>query len=671
MLALRPGLLPVSRRRRTPGIHSLLAALLLLPRSSAAEGPAGEVRLDTVEVSAEAEDAPPPEPTAPEEPTGFGTVVETSQYAGRRMDVSELLLQAPGTRVHHAPGGETLMLRGGSADQSLVLLDGIPLNAVAGGGIDLRSVPAQLLERITVLRGNEGARYGAGALGGAALLQTRALRDEAGGAFSLSAGSFGTYQLGGAAWGGTGDATGLAAITLDRTAGDYPGPFDPTPEHDPSDARTQRFANNDALGAGALLKGRLALGDDARLHALVHGFLGDRGIPGTYFRLDTHRREERRLVAALRAEGEPNGDLRLFGGLELRHDELAVWSDEAARDVVSQPATDVVGKPWQIENALALRAGADYAPAPWTLVQTEATVGSDWLDSPYHGTSRRERLALQVADELYLGSAVTIVPAVRWDRVGEHEGWSPRIGAAYRPIAALEVRANWGRTFRAPSFGELYFEQALVKANPDLVPERGWSADGGVVVRFARATLQAAAFYARTEDLILYEQATAGTSKPFNFHDAAVRGGEIEARVQPLRWLDLQAGYDLTLTRNLRDDPRFRGKELPFRPPHRVYGRAGLLADGYEAFVAGEHQSSQFVNRANTKSLPGATTFGAGAGVRLAAAPWALWLSAQVDNVFDTHPLDLQAFPQPGRSFMLTLRALSPEADRRGLPEKP
>ncbi len=671
MLASRPG----SLQRFCGCVIANLscAALLLLPGVSFAEEQE-EVRLDTVEVTADAEagDAPPPEPTVAEEPTGFGTVIEADDYAGQRSDVEELILQAPGTRVHHAPGGATLMLRGGSADQSLVLLDGIQLHAVAGGGVDLRTIPADLLERIVVLRGNEGARYGSGALGGVALLQTRELREEAGGSVALSAGSFGTYHLGGSAWGGSGAASGLASITLHRTAGDYPGPFDPTPNSDPSDERMQRFPNNDATGGGALLKGRLALGDDARLHAMLHGYLGERGIPGTYFRLDTHRRDERRVVAALRAEGEPSGDLLLTGGVELRHDEVAVWANETARGVTSQPATDATGKPWQIENALLVRAGAEYAPFAWTLVQTEASIGSDWLDSPYHRTASRERLALQLADELYLGNAITLVPALRWDRVGVHEGLSPRIGAAVRPLELLELRANWGQTFRAPSFGELYFEQALVKANPDLEPEHGWSADGGVVLRLPRITLQAAAFYSRTEDLIVYEQVSGGISKPFNFTDAAVRGGELEARVQPAHWFDLTAGYSLSLTKNLRDDPRFVNKELPFRPPHRVHVRAAYRQEGYEAFLGGEHQSAQFLNRANTKYLPGGTTFAAGAGMRLTTVPWAMWLSAQVDNVFDVHRFDQQAFPQPGRSFTLTLRALSPSEDaRRSSPENP
>ena len=672
MVARRPG--PRNRAFRSAQLASaaslLVACASFAPVRAHAEE-SREVRVDTVEVTAAAEDTPPPEPTVAEEPTGFGTVIETRDFDGQKLDVAELILQAPGARIHHAPGGKTLMLRGASSDQSLVFLDGIALNASAGGGVDLRTVPASLLERITVLRGNEGARYGAGALGGVALLETRELRGESGGSVSLAHGSFGTWDLSGAAWGGGEAASGLAAVTLRRTDGDYPAEFDPTRHNGPADTTYDPLVNNDERGGGALLKGRLALGADAEVHGLLHGWLGERGMPGTLYFPDDHRRDERRLVAALRVEGSPDADVRLGAGVSLRHDEVAVWSPTPAKGVLGQPAADGAGKPWQIENAAALRIHGEAAPVSWNLVRAEAELGGDWLDSPYHGSHQRERIALGVSDEIYLGSSITLAPAARWDRIGDAEGLSPRVGIAWRPTGILELRANWGRTFRAPSYGELFFEQGLVKSNPDLQPELGWTGDTGVVLRFPGAMLQLTGFYSRTENLIIYEITGPGTSKPVNLHDAEVLGGEIEALYHPLRWLTLSAGYSLTRTRNLRDDPRYLGNELFFRPPHRIHGRAAAREGDYEAFLEGSHQSAQYINRANTDSLPGGTVLRAGAGYRITEVPWAIWLSAQVDNAFDALMRDQLGFPQPGRAFTVTLRALSPESGARHPEEFP
>ncbi|WP_373047362.1 TonB-dependent receptor plug domain-containing protein [Vulgatibacter sp.] len=661
MLALRPGLRRRTSLRGWPCPHVLAAALLVAPAVAAGEE---DVRLGTVTVTADAE-APPPEPTVAEEPTGFGTVVETKDFAGQQIDVADLLLHAPGTRIHRAPGGATLRLRGSSSEQSLVLLDGIALNAAAGGGVDLRTIPAALLERITVLRGNEGARYGSGALGGAALLETRALRDEVGGSVRLSAGSFDSYAVDGAAWGGTGAATGLAAITYRDTSGAYEGLYDPTPEANPGDRTRRTVENNDATDLSALLKGRLDLGEGTVIHALALGSLGSRGLAGTYYFPDDHRRDEWRLLTALRIEGDPHADVRLFGGVELRHDEVAVWSDRPACGVLCQPFTDDAGKPWQIENVLLARTGAELAPTGWTLLHAEVALGSEWLRSPYHADRQRERVALSLGDELYLGSSVTVAPALRWEKVGKHEGLSPRIGVAWRPLEAIELRSNWGRTFRAPSLGELYFEQAGVKANPALDPESGWTVDGGAVLRLPRTLVQLTGFYSRIEDLILYELAGAMVSKPANFDDAEIRGGEVELSLQPLRQLTVGGSYSLAQTRNLRDAPHIWKKELPYRPAHRLHLRAVYRADGYEAFASASHQSEQFINRTNTFALPEATTVSAGAGVRLVSLPWTLWLSGQIDNAFDAPLVDQLGYPQAGRAFTLTLRAQSPEGGAR------
>lgn len=630
------------------------------PAAPAADASGSAIRLGPVEVRGE-EVVPPPEPTVAEEPTGFGTTIETSELAARHRDVGDLLLLTPGSRVHKAPGGATLMLRGGSADQSLVLLDGIPLNAASGGGVDLRTIPASLLERVTVLRGNEGARWGSGALGGVALLETRRLRSGLGGSLELQAGSFGTAQFDGTLFGGDDETMGLAALTLRRSDGNFLALHDPTPLFNPGDARRQELANNDERGGGLLLKGSRDLGG-ATLHGLLHGWLAERGLPGTFYTPDDHRRAERRLIGALRIEGAPSASLQLDGGFDLRHDEVAVWSDTVRGTTGAQPRTDQAGRPWQVENALTLRAGAGWAPAEWTLLRGDLEIGGDWIDSPYHGSAHRQRLALAVGDEIYVGDRITVAPAIRWDRVGAHDGLSPRLGLAWRPAGPIELRANWGRSFRAPSFGELHLEQARIKPNPDLRPESGWTVDGGAVLRLPRAMVQVVAFYARIEDLILYEVVSGGVSKPFNFHDAEIRGGEAEALVRPLPWLALSGSYSLAKTRNLRDDPRFFHKELPFRPAHRVYGRIAASGDGMEAFVDAAWQSEQFLNRANSDQLPAWAAVGGGAAMRLARFPWELWLAARVDNAFDELRLDQLGFPQPGRAFTLSLRATSPEA---------
>lgn len=609
--------------------------------------------LDPVEVIGEREPVEDRLPTQDRTPTGFGTTLLRDRFPGERIDTSDLLLQAPGVTVRRNAAGSTFSIRGASPDQTLVLLDGIRLSPAAGGGLDLRTIPVELLEDVTILRGNEGARYGAGALGGVALLRTRRVGGPA--RLQLSAGSFGTWSFHGIGSADSPGLHGLAALSLDRTAGDYPADFDPTPSAGSSVLRRERVSNNDSLHGALLLKGGVRV-EDLRIHGLAQGSLGERGLPGTLYFRDTQRHAEQHFVAAVGAEPWSPRDVSLSGALTYRRDAHKVWG-AGAPSVISQPHLPDDSDPWQVEQAVEATASVELAPAAFTLVRIDASAGGEWLRSPYHGTPERERFSLALSDELFLGASVLLAPAVRYDRIGDFDGLSPKLGLSVRPLGFLEIRGNVGASFRAPSLSELYLSLGPTRPNPDLRPERGGMVDGGLIFRSDRLTAQVSAFYGRTSDLISYEIVSGGTNKPFNFMDAEVVGGEAEATFRLLPWLSLSGGYGLARTRNLLDDPRFTGKELPYRPSQRLSSRISAGTEAWEGFAEGHHQSKQWVNRSNSAFLPGQTWFRLGAGRRLTTAPWEIWASAQADNLLDATLVDQLGFPKPGRAFFFTLRA--------------
>ncbi len=56
--------------------------------------------------------------------------------------------------------------------------------------------------------------------------------------------------------------------------------------------------------------------------------------------------------------------------------------------------------------------------------------------------------------------------------------WSPSASAGWK-ISSFKLRSSVGRTFRAPSFTDLYYESPANLGNPDLKPERAWSYELG------------------------------------------------------------------------------------------------------------------------------------------------------------------------------------------------
>jgi iron complex outermembrane receptor protein len=169
-----------------------------------------------------------------------------------------------------------------------------------------------------------------------------------------------------------------------------------------------------------------------------------------------------------------------------------------------------------------------------------------------------------------------------------------------------------------------------------------------------------AAFGSVYEDLISYEYYPPFLARAFNFATAAVYGveaaGEASLPLGAGATASASAAYTLLFSRNLRDEPRYFLKELPFRPRHTL--RAQLTA-GPEWLVGRlelRAQSEQFLNRTEEGRLPARALVHASVEAALPFAR-AVRLTAQVKNVFDVQAHDVDGYPLPGRAFYAGVRA--------------
>jgi outer membrane receptor protein involved in Fe transport len=104
------------------------------------------------------------------------TVIDRSDLVTRQTEtVSDAMRRVPGFGVVQSGGRgavTSFFPRGGESDYTLVLADGLPLNAF-GGGFDAAHLGTSDIDRIEVVRGPQSALYGAGAIGGIVGVITR------------------------------------------------------------------------------------------------------------------------------------------------------------------------------------------------------------------------------------------------------------------------------------------------------------------------------------------------------------------------------------------------------------------------------------------------------------------------------------------------------------------
>jgi iron complex outermembrane receptor protein len=621
-------------------------------------------------------EAPPAEPGAPEateqivvigrrlrgqvtqDPTASATVVSADRFAGEAKGVAELVATAPGVAVNEYGGlghAATASIRGSTADGVLVLLDGIPLNTAFGGGVDLASIPRHWIDHIEIVRGAEGAHYGAGALGGVLNVVTRRPRGSTWAA-EASGGSYETFSASADRSLSLGGASLLVAAGAESSGGafrydDVPNPDDPRPT-----VVERRRANDAALRAGGMVKLAAPLGA-ARLDALAQVSGGRRELPGSPRNPtpEDWQEDARAALSARLSRAAWRDRLLLAGRLTGRLDRLASRTG-TTRTSHRGAAAGLAGEARLQHGAGGLRLALELE---------EEALRAEALG----GTRLRSTLAVSLSDDLVLAAdRLRIGPALRAERTGPFQGLSAKLGTSVRLAGPLALRASGGRTFRAPSFAELSLQQALVSPNPDLVPEQGLGGDAALVLdgRLLFASLGAHATLYR--ELIYYQQVSFERFKPFNAGKVLVRGLEAEvvtASAPALLGLSLSASYTLLATEILRGVQGTLGKQVPHRARHRLYARAAVDPGPAGAHLEAHLVGRQFEDDHNEKAIPATLAWNAGASLRITRRP-ELRVALEVRNALDDRTLeDAFGYPLPGRMWLVSVRAGSPETEGR------
>ncbi len=532
----------------------------------------------------------------------------------RRMGVrtvGEAVAHLPETvaRAYGGAGGLiTGSIRGSSAEQVLVLLDGVPLNGVFGGTVDLGTIPIDDVERIEVLRGPFSAAYGSGALGGVISITTRR---RAAPSLTLGAGSYG-------------------GVTVGFSGGDGPRL---SLRYEVSDGARP---NSDLRSGSVSL--RLGGGEAAgRWDLSLFGAAASRGAPGsTLFPSLLARQDDLRIAGALtfeRERGATTDRLRLSlhteglsfrdpgYGIDDRHD-AAAWAGE-----------------WQ---RVAKRSGGG-------VLTWGADLQAQSLSSTSVGARSAATGALYVQDDRPAGPRLLLSTGLRADLHSAYASQiSPRAGLVYFARPDLRLRLAAGRTFRGPTMAELYYPfDGFAVGNPSLRPEHAWSVDGGLEYQVSpRAVVRMTAFWSDVRDLIVWVPDAMFVFAPQNVGSARVLGGSLEYNGAigdrwSLRasstWMaatDAQSGLDLP------NRPRHHGT---LSLTHTFPGGLGLTAT---ALYVGE----RFADASGAIALPSYFTAGLTASRDLGSG---LRLRVTIQNLFDALYEPVVGYPAPGRTALV------------------
>ncbi len=579
-------------------------------------------------------------------------------------DAAEALRLAPGAWVlgndsGAAPSG--VSLRGGDANFSLVLIDGVPMADSTdqyGGAFPLGSVGADEIERVEVVRGPLSSFYGSSSLAGAVQLITAAPRNEApflGWSAHVGEHDHLSSRL---SWGRAGESSHGSISAAVREEQGRVG-------EDALEQRTlgARWGRNLGAASAFRFSGRLV---DWRTDDYADGGGGPVFGSGELRKSD-------------------HGDLGLaatfdVGAGEAWRHTLRSTFYEHTLDRTSPPIVPVVPPTTESTEFNDLRVAWTGAFAPVGGAPRDISLGVEGLAEEGRNRSllllppglggplagdyliRRERAGAFAEWRWRRGGFVAELGA-RADVFdgpgalgGGTEEVSPRVGVRYTAEGgAWSVRASAGEAFKLPSLHALATPRAI-GGNPDLRPETSAGADLGVEFRTRSASERGGSirggvtlFSNRFENLIDFDF---DAFRIVNRSNVEAEGVEAFLVWNPSE----RVGIDLRLTSQDTEDLA-TGRTLRRRP--NLHGGVGLRLDlsesvrlGIEARHAGAYLDEQIPVPYRT-SVAARNLVGLSVAWR-AADRWRISLRA--DNVLDESYETQVGFPGPEPSARIGIR---------------
>ena len=525
------------------------------------------------------------------------SVVTDKDIEARRVDtVTDALQMLPDVyKSQKANGG--LQIRGFDSTDTLVLLDGVPMNNTFNNGVDWEAIPVHSIERIELVRGPSSSLYGGKGVAGVINIQTKQQQPKKSGKAihwhgQVGYGSHGTLnnELGFDAQVSNRITVGMSAEQ--RKTDGYPGffitgraanirpstvtvtPDNPVPQTKDGSyllgSRGDKSYNNKNLSAYVTMKlrdresltysylytknryayenpmstitvngvpifsGNVKINNQKYVALRTSRYLGYDGLKEYHAHNLQYKNDKNKLQVTFNildrkkdgfsSPSNPNtpnysgpGDDSFYPGKTINFDAQKVWDRMGKHSVVA-------GINWKKESFEQKR-------RELTNWRNHSSFDSTTYPGGLYEINKgaTNNLALFVQDTyrpnfnwaIYTGLRVDRFKKFdgqhvtydttnnRYDTVNHGEGsyteWSPKLAIEHYVTDSLNVYASYGHSFNPPPLSQVYRYSDVVRANPNLDPERSDTFEIGLKKEWGTKTaLNLSGFYVKTKDKVKY-----------------------------------------------------------------------------------------------------------------------------------------------------------------------
>lgn len=379
-----------------------------------------------------------------ESPGMTEVITEEEIQASGATNVAEIFTQK-GFVVssYSASGAALIQFDGGDPDQTLIMVNGIPVNSGTLSTVDLSYLPTAGISRIEIAHGPLSSLYGSNAVGGVVNIIT-----------DLTGEPYNNVEL---AYGNTDQGSvdsGQATITIQQEK--YGLAF--------GASMNDGFReNSETTKYFFMYQYDFIQAEDEALSLYLQSSVKKSELPGPVYS-STSEDEQNDEIHGISL----NGKKRIIGGLW----EFKIYSNywkETCHSSYSDDEYDYTNH------------GID-AAGLYTLGNHELLFGSSYVDSSTdstaYGKHNLNNAGFYAQDTFYFNEHWKLISGLRWDTGSEYSSpVCPKISLIYLATENISVKLGYGKSFRAPTISDLYtsfsYYGYTYSGNPNLMPEVG------------------------------------------------------------------------------------------------------------------------------------------------------------------------------------------------------
>ncbi len=484
-------------------------------------------------------------------PRGIEVVKAADIADSGEQRLQDVLDSIPGLTVLRSGGYQgvsSVLVRGQNSNHTLIMQDGVPLNDIAVGGVDLNQVDLSDFDRIEVVKGGLSSVYGADASAGAINIITGSKEEKP----VAASASYGSYNF--------------QKYTLSSDYKVYGVKYSASAVEEKSDG----YTDNSAYLKHTLNAKLSFTGDFLDSTLFGYYFKRDMGVPFSGYGPSPYAKEydenfhlgadEKFNVGPLK--GQATGYMR---SAQLRFIDTSYFEDS------NQKKKEYSGSLYLMYDESSYISGMTGYETTYRQLDSSDVIGN---------TSNSNQASITNISAKLLDDKLLINGGFRADFNSTYENMtSENISVKYKFPDNVAIRASFDKSFSAPTMDELYwpaqdfgnygYGETYYKGNPALKPEDSTSYEVGVDKKDDKISEGVTFFKSEVLHLIDQQYITDGvstTQTPVNINKAELSG--IEARVDfiPADFLAVYARY--TYLRAVDQD----NKQLDYRPQGTVDG---------------------------------------------------------------------------------------------------